>query len=106
MNEIRNLNNTLSAKNSEIQFIIAADKKFIQDNEILQDGLKAHIKRLQDKIFLIQREFEIELFQTIDRLQNQYKENLDSYNKEFDKVRKSHLEEVDRLKEKNDALKR
>ena len=29
MNEIRNLNNTLSAKNSEIEFIIAADKKFM-----------------------------------------------------------------------------
>lgn len=55
MNEIRNLNSTLSAKNSEIEFIIAADKKFMEDNETLQNGLKAHIKRLQDKIFLIQR---------------------------------------------------
>lgn len=29
MNEIRNLNETLSAKNSEIEFILAADKKFM-----------------------------------------------------------------------------
>jgi hypothetical protein len=78
----------------------------MEDNETLQNGLKAHIKRLQDKIFLIQRESEIELFQTIDRLQTQYKENLDSYNQEFDKVRRTHQEEVDRLKEQNDALRR
>lgn len=78
----------------------------MEDNENLQNGLKAHIKRLQDKIFLIQRESEIELFQTIDRLQTQYKENLDSYNQEFDKVRRTHQEEADRLKEQNDALRR
>ena len=78
----------------------------MEDNETLQNGLKAHIKRLQDKIFLIQRESEIELFQTIDRLQTQYKENLDSYNQEFDKVRRTHQEEADRLKEQNDALRR
>jgi hypothetical protein len=29
MNEIRNLNDTLTAKNSEIEFILAADKKFM-----------------------------------------------------------------------------
>jgi hypothetical protein len=78
----------------------------MEDNEALQNGLKAHIKRLQDKIFLIQRESEIELFQTIDRLQTQYKENLDSYNQEFDKVRRTHQEEADRLKEQNEALRR
>lgn len=78
----------------------------MEDSENLQNGLKAHIKRLQDKIFLIQRESEIELFQTIDRLQTQYKENLDSYNQEFDKVRRTHQEEADRLKEQNDALRR
>jgi hypothetical protein len=78
----------------------------MEDNETLQNGLKAHIKRLQDKIFLIQRESEIELFQTIDRLQTQYKENLDSYNQEFDKVRRTHQEEADRLKEQNEALRR
>jgi hypothetical protein len=78
----------------------------MEDNETLQNGLKAHIKRLQDKIFLIQRESEIELFQTIDRLQTQYKENLYSYNQEFDKVRRTHQEEADRLKEQNEALRR
>lgn len=40
MNEIRNLNETLAAKNSEIEFILAADKKFMEDNETIQNGLK------------------------------------------------------------------
>lgn len=40
MNEICNLNETLSAKNSEIGFILAADKKYMEDNESIQKGLK------------------------------------------------------------------
>ncbi len=97
MNEIRNLNETLTAKNSEIEFILASDKKFMGDNETIQNGLKEHIKRLQDKIFLVQREAEIELFHTIDRLQNQYQDNLNTLNDQFDQVRRTHQEEVDKL---------
>lgn len=32
MNEIRNLNTTLATKNSEITFILEADRKFMEDN--------------------------------------------------------------------------
>jgi dynactin complex subunit len=106
MSEIRNLNTTLASKNNEIEFILTADKKFMEDNETIQNGLKAHIKRLQDKIFLVQRESEIELFQTVDRLRTQYEENISALNQEFDNVRNTHQQEVDKLNATIDALKR
>lgn len=71
----------------------------MEDNLTIQNGLKEHINRLQDKIFLIQRESEVELFQTIDRLQNQYQENVNTLNDQFDQVRRTHQEEVDKLNE-------
>lgn len=104
MSEIRNLNNTLSSKDSEIEFLLKADRKFIQDNEETQNGLKAHIKRLQDQIFTIQRENEVELFETINRLQTEYQNNINSMNDEFDKVRQTHDDKVRQLEEKNDNL--
>ena len=71
----------------------------MEDNLTIQNGLKEHINRLQDKIFLIQRESEVELFQTIDRLQNQYQENVNTLNDQFDQVRRTHQEEVDKMNE-------
>lgn len=52
--------------------------------------MKAHIRRLQDKIFIIQRENEIELFNTVDRLKTQYDENISELNRNFDQIREGH----------------
>ena len=45
-------------KDAEITFLLAADKRQIEENEETQNALKSHIQRLQDKIFVIQRENE------------------------------------------------
>ena len=74
--EINNLNETVAKKDAEIAFLITADKRQIEENEETQNALKSHIQRLQDKIFIIQRENEIELFNTVDRLKSQYDENI------------------------------
>jgi hypothetical protein len=36
----------------------------------------------------------MELFQTIDRLQKEYQENINTLNDNFDNVRRTHVEEV------------
>lgn len=59
LEEIRNLNEIIAKKDAEIAFLIEADKRQLQENEEIQNSLKAHIRRLQDKIFVIQRECEI-----------------------------------------------
>lgn len=38
------------------------------------------------------------MFETINRLQTEYQNNINSMNDEFDKVRKTHSEEVEALK--------
>ena len=66
--EIQSLNETIRKKDSEIQYLIDCDRKSMAENEEIQHGLKDHIRRLQDKIFVLQRENEIELFKTVDRM--------------------------------------
>lgn len=39
-------------------------------------------------------------------MQNQYQENLNNLNDQFDQVRRTHQEEVDKLNEEIDALRR
>ena len=90
MEEIKNLNQTVAQKDAEINFLLACDKRQIEENESIQHDLKAHIQRLQDKIFMIQRENEIEMFNTIDRLKTQYDENISELNRNFDNVRAGH----------------
>ena len=75
LEEIRNLNETVHKKDKEINYLLEFDKKQIEENEQIQKDLKNHINRLQDKIFKVQREDEIELFTTVDRLQKQYEKN-------------------------------
>lgn len=75
LEEIRNLNETVQKKDKEINYLLEFDKKQIEENEQIQKDLKNHINRLQDKIFRVQREDEIELFTTVDRLQKQYEKN-------------------------------
>ena len=75
LEEIRNLNEIVQKKDKEINYLLEFDKKQIEENEQIQKDLKNHINRLQDKIFRVQREDEIELFTTVDRLQKQYEKN-------------------------------
>lgn len=56
LEEIKNLNEVIAKKDGEIAFLLDCDKRQIEENEKTQNDLKAHIKRLQDKIFVIQRE--------------------------------------------------
>ncbi len=56
LEEIGNLNEVISKKDAEIAFLIECDRKQIEENEAIQKDLKALIRRLEDKIFVIQRE--------------------------------------------------
>jgi len=56
LEEIKSLNETLRSKDAEITLLLKVDKEQIEENEQIQNDLKAHIRRLQDKIFIIQRE--------------------------------------------------
>lgn len=76
MEEINNLNNTLAKKNEEINFLTECDKKQLEDHENSENNYRRLIGKLEDKIFTIQREDELELYHTIERLKNQYNDNL------------------------------
>lgn len=106
LEEINNLNKTIQSKDSEIVFLLKVDKDQIIENEQIQNDLKAHIRRLQDKIFIIQRENEIELFQTVDRLKTQYEENISELNRNFDQIQAGHKDQVKDLNQRIDDLKR
>ena len=96
----------MAKKDAEITFLLAADKRQIEENEETQNALKSHIQRLQDKIFVIQRENEIELFNTVDRLKSQYDENISELNRNFDNIRAGHKDHVSDLNKHIDELKR
>ena len=98
MEEIRNLNETVAKKDAEIAYLLRCDKDQIVENEGTQKDLKAHIRRLQDKIFVIQRENEVELFTTVARLQQQYEDNVQKLTKDFDQIQEGHREQVSDLK--------
>ena len=76
MEEIKDLNATLVKKNQEINFLTACDKRQLEDHEHSENNLRNLISKLEDKIFTIQRENELELYATIERLTKQYEENL------------------------------
>lgn len=63
--EINNLNITLTKKNEEIRFLIACDKRQLEDHENAENSLRILVGKLEDKIFTIQRENELELYETI-----------------------------------------
>ncbi len=63
--EINNLNITLTKKNEEIRFLIACDKRQLEDHENAENSLRTLVGKLEDKIFTIQRENELELYETI-----------------------------------------
>jgi hypothetical protein len=46
MSEIRNLNEALRKKDEELSFVLSADKKFMDNNEETQNGLREHIRIL------------------------------------------------------------
>lgn len=53
------MNETIEKKDSEIAYLLKCDKEELENNEQVQNDLRSHIRRLQDKIFTIQRENEI-----------------------------------------------
>ena len=106
MEEINNLNATLAKKNEEINFLTACDKRQLEDHENSENNLKRHIAKLEDKIFAIQRENELELYETIERLKNQYNDNLAKYRDEMDELKLAHASKVDSLNRQNDELKK
>ena len=59
--------------------------------------MKDHINRLQDKIFCIQREDELELFRTVERLEKEYKDGLEELNRDQDRVRESFAMKIEEL---------
>lgn len=78
LEEINNLNAALTKKNDEIAFLLECDKRQLETHENSETALKNLVAKLEDKIFTIQREAELELYQTIQRLKAQYQENLQS----------------------------
>ena len=56
MEEVKNLNNTLTKKNEEINFLTECDKKQLEDHEHAENNYRRLIGKLEDKIFTVQRE--------------------------------------------------
>ena len=104
MNEIDNLNATLSIKNTEQLLLLELEKKFVFEHERVTDELKNHIKRLQDKIFEIHRSNELELFNAIDRLKTAHKQDLKGCRDEFRRVETHYEERVATLNNVIDKL--
>jgi len=98
LEEINNLNLTLVKKNEEINFLTACDKRQLEDHENAENNLRRHIAKLEDKIFSIQRENELELYETIERLKNQYNDNMAKYREEMDELKIAHNGQADSLK--------
>jgi type I site-specific restriction endonuclease len=96
--EINNLNETLRKKNDEINFLTTCDRRQLEDHENSENSLKLLVGRLEDKIFTIQRENELELYDTIARLKSQYEENLTKAQAEWDDIRLAHNATVDALR--------
>jgi chromosome segregation ATPase len=96
--EINNLNETLRKKNDEINFLTTCDRRQLEDHENSENSLKLLVGKLEDKIFTIQRENELELYDTIARLKSQYEENLTKAQAEWDDIRLAHNATVDALR--------
>lgn len=96
--EVHNLNETLRKKNDEINFLTACDRRQLEDHENSENSLKLLVAKLEDKIFTIQRENELELYDTVSRLKSQYEENLTKAQAEWDDIRSAHNATVDALR--------
>ena len=106
LEEINNLNTTLVKKNEQINFLNACDKRQLEDHENSENNLKRHIAKLEDKIFSIQRENELELYNTVERLRNQYNDNMAKYREEMDELKVTHNSQMDGLRKENEESKR
>jgi len=113
LNEIDTLRAALGSKNSEIDALLALQKSFVEEHEQVTDELKAHIRRLQDKIFEIHRQNELELFAAIDRLQGKHDEDLKKSRDEFKRIENQYEGRIrdlnfliDKLKEEMALLER
>lgn len=98
LEEVNNLNSALARKNDEIAFLLESDRKQLEAHSSSESALKSLVARLEDKIFTIQREAELELYQTIERLKTQYQENLQSANTQWEETQLAHQALVDSLR--------
>lgn len=96
----------MAKKNDEINFLTECDKKQLEDHENAENNHRRLINKLEDKIFTIQRENELELYHTIERLKNQYNDNLAKAREEWDQIRLAHASQVDSLKKEIDTQKK
>ena len=102
--EIVSLNASLAKKNEEIAFLLESDKRQLESHESSETALKNLVAKLEDKIFTIQRESELELYQTIQRLKAQYQDNLQSAAAEWEETRLAHNGLVGALRKEIDDL--
>ena len=73
------------------------DKRQLEAHHQAEQAYRNLIDKLENKIFEIQRENELELAATIERLSNQYKENLAKAQEEWEEIRLVHANKVDAL---------
>lgn len=99
LEEVNNLNETLRKKNQEINFLIECDKRQLENHESSENALRQLVAKLEDKIFIIQRENELELYNTIARLKAQYDDNMSRANTEWEEIRVTHSSAIDALKQ-------
>lgn len=95
--EIDNLNATLKKKNDQTQFLTECDKKQLQAHHQAEQAYRLLVDKLENKIYEIQRQNELELASTIERLSTQYKENLEKAQEEWQDIRLVHANKVDSL---------
>lgn len=86
MKEVETLRAAIISKNSEIDSLLALQRNFMDEHEQVTGDLKAHIRRLQDKIFEIHRQNELELFAAIERLKAKHDEDLKKSREEFKRI--------------------
>ena len=96
--EIENLNDTLKKKNDETQFLTECDKRQLEAHQRAEDAYRKLVDKLENKIFTIQRENELELAATVERLSAQYKENLNNAQNEWEEIRLVHANQVEGLR--------
>jgi chromosome segregation ATPase len=77
----------------------------MEEHESITNDLKAHIKQLQDKIFDIHRQNELELFAAIDRIKGKHDEDLKKFREEFKRIENQYDDRIRDLNFMIDKLK-
>lgn len=84
--EVEVMRAALNSKNVEIDALLTLQRNFMDEHEQITTDLKNQIKKLQDKIFEIHRQNELELFSAIERLKARHDEDLKKSREEFKRI--------------------